>query len=147
MDALSQVAEAVPADTGSNWAIWAAVIAIVVLALVVFYIRWKTKRLPGEYVYQASRLTRGNRLFPAQVQISSSSVTMLQPQWVGKLEESVHIAHIASIKIDTNMVFSDVLIETTGGHNPLVCHGHTKSDAVKMKQVIEKFQSDYYKKA
>jgi hypothetical protein len=149
MDALSQatqVTPAVPVDAGSNWAIWAAAIAVGVLALFVLYIRWRTKRLPGEYVYQASRLTRGNRLFPAQVQISPSSVTMLQPQWVGKLEESVHIAHIASIKIDTNMVFSDVLIETTGGHNPMVCHGHTKSDAVKMKQVIEKFQSEYYKK-
>ena len=43
------------------------------------------------------------------------------------------------------MIFSDVLIETTGGHNPIVCHGHYKGDAVKMKQMIERFQSDYYK--
>ena len=41
---------------------------------------------------------------------------MLQPQWIGKREESIHIAHVSSIKIDTNVIFSDVLIETTGGH-------------------------------
>ena len=56
------------------------------------------------------------------------------------------MAHVASIDIDTNMVFSDVSIETTGGHNPLVCHGHTKGDAMKIKAVIEKFQSEYYRK-
>ena len=40
------------------------------------------------------------------------------------------MAHVSSIKIDTNILFSDVVIETTGGHNPIVCHGHTKGDAV-----------------
>ena len=134
------------AQSGSNWAIWTGLIILVVLGLIAWYVQMKNRHLPGENVYRASRLTRGNRIFPAQVQISSQSVTLRQPQWIGKLEESVHIAHVASIKIDTNMVFSDVLIETTGGHNPMVCHGHTKGDAVKMKQVIEKFQSEYYKK-
>src|SRR5262245_17735420 len=134
------------AQSGSNWLLGIAVITVVVLGLIAFYISWKTRRLPGDHVFQASRWTRGNRLFPAQVQITSSSVTMLQPQWIGKKEESIHLAHVSSIKIDTNMVFSDVLIETTGGHHPLVCHGHTKGDAVKMKQTIERFQSEYYKK-
>jgi hypothetical protein len=27
----------------------------------------------------------------------------------------------------------------------MVCHGHTKGDAVRIKQVIEQFQSEYYK--
>jgi hypothetical protein len=38
-----------------------------------------------------------------------------------------------------------VFIETTGGRNPIVCHGHTKGDAVEMKRVIEQFQSERYK--
>ena len=96
---------------------------------------------PGEQVFRASRWTRGNRLFPAQVVITPSSVTLVQPQWIGKLEESIHLAHVASIKIDTHVMFSDVLIETSGGQDPVVCHGHTKGDAVQMKQLIEKFQS------
>ena len=80
--------------------------------------------MPGEHVFRASRLSKGNRIFPAQVVITPTSVTLFQPQWIGKLEESIHMAHVASIKIDTNIMFSDVLIETTGGHNPIVCHGH-----------------------
>ena len=134
------------AQDSSNWLLYTALVTAAILGLIAFFVSWKTRRLPGDHVFQASRLTRGNRIFPAQVQITPQSVTMLQPQWIGKKEESIHLAHVSSIKIDTNMVFSDVLIETTGGHHPLICHGHTKGDAVKMKQTIEKFQSDYYKK-
>jgi hypothetical protein len=101
--------------------------------------------LPGEYVFQASRLSKGNRLLPAQVAITQDSITLYQPQWIGKLEESIHIAHVSSIKIDTNIVFSNVFIETTGGHNPIVCHGHTKGDAVKIKQIVERYQSERYR--
>lgn len=123
------------------------VVAIVIVGLIVWYVIRKGRARPGDHVFRASRLTKGNRIFPAQVIITPSSVTLLKPQWIGKLEESLHIAHVASISIDTNMVFSNVQIETTGGHNPVVCHGHTKSDAVAIKSTIEKFQTEYYKKA
>jgi hypothetical protein len=134
------------ATTDSQWLIWTIAGAAAVVALLVYYIVRKNRPLPGEHVFRASRLTSGNRIFPAQVLITQNSVTLLQPQWIGKREESAHIAHISSIEIDTNVMFSDVSIETTGGHNPLVCHGHTKGDAVRMKHVIQQFQSEYYKK-
>ena len=102
--------------------------------------------LPGEHVFRASRWSRGNRLLPAQVAITPESITLYQPQWIGKLEESIHMSHVSSIKIDTDLLFSDVFIETTGGHNPIVCHGHTKGDAIKMKKMIEEFQSGYFRK-
>jgi hypothetical protein len=135
-----------PADSTSPW-------AIVLLVLVAFVVLiglwlWSRNRLrPGEHVFRASRLSQGNRLFPAQVQISPTSVTLFRPQWIGKREESIHMAHVASIKIDTNVIFANVFIETTGGHNPIVCYGHKKGDAVTMKQLIEKYQTDYYKGA
>jgi hypothetical protein len=135
-----------PPATDYTWLLWVLLIVAGILTLLVLYVIRKNHRLSGEHVFRASRLTKGNRIFPAQVVITPGSVTVVQPQWVGKLEESAHIAHISSIQIDTNMVFSDISIETTGGHNPMVCHGHTKGDAVRMKQVIEGFQSDYYKK-
>ena len=123
-----------------------AIAVAAVLGLMVWYVVRKGRPRPGDYVFLASRMTKGNRIFPSQVIITPSSVTLLKPQWVGKLEESLHMAHVASISIDTNMVFSNVLIESTGGHNPLTCHGHTKGDAVKIKAAIEKFQTEYYKK-
>jgi hypothetical protein len=123
----------------------AAFVAFVVL--LVLWIVLKSRRLPGEHVFQASRWSRGNHLFPTQVAISPTSVTRYTPQWIGKLEESIHMAHVSSIKIDTHLMFSDVLIETSGGQNPVVCHGHSKRDAVEMKALIEKYQTEYYRKA
>ena len=87
----------------------------------------------------------GNRLFPTQVAISPNSVIHFTPEWFGRLEHSMHMAHVASVRIDTNMMFSDVYIETTGGASPIKCHGHKKTDAVRMKQLIEQYQTEYDK--
>jgi hypothetical protein len=125
--------------------IWAAVAlaAVVVILLVVI---WRKARpfAPGD-VFRASRLSKGNHLFPTQVLISPSSVVHYTPEWFGRLEHSMHMAHVASVRIDTNMMFSDLYIETTGGASPIRCHGHRKADAVRMKNLIEKYQTEYYR--
>ena len=54
---------------------------------------------------------------------------------------------MASVSIDTNLFFSDVLIETSGGTTPVTCHGHRKADAVRMKQLIEQYQTAIYRTA
>jgi hypothetical protein len=95
-------------------------------------------------VFRASRLSGGNRLFPTQVLITPTNVVQFTPRWIGKQEESIHVAHISSVKIDTGLMFSDVLIETTGGASPIRCHGHRKGDAVGMKALVERYQSAYY---
>lgn len=128
------------------WLYWLAAGVVFVIAIFVWILVRKGGRMPGDHVFRASRLSRGNRLLPAQVAITRDSITLYQPQWIGKIENSIHIAHVSSIKIDTNLIFSDVLIETTGGHHPIVCHGHTKGDAIKMKQLIEQHQSERYAK-
>jgi len=117
---------------------------LVVVALMLYVVWRKGRKLPGEHVYRASRWSKGNRLLPPQVVITRDAITLYQPQWIGKIEESIHMAHVSSIKIDTNLVFSNVFIETTGGRNPIVCHGHLKRDAVEIKRVIEEFQSARY---
>jgi hypothetical protein len=43
------------------------------------------------------------------------------------------------------MLLSNVLIETSGGTDPIVCHGHLKGDAARMKTLIERYQTDYYR--
>ena len=89
-------------------------------------------------------MSAGNRLFPTQVRITPASVVHYTPQWIGKLEHSIHMAHVASVSIDTQLLFSDVYIETTGGARPIHCRGHHKGDAVRMKQLIEQYQTAYY---
>jgi hypothetical protein len=123
---------------------WSGAILVVVLALVIWTLVRKNQRRVGEHVFRASRFSRGNRLLPAQVIITRDSITLYKPQWIGKLEASIHLAHVSSIKIDTNVIFSDIFIETTGGHNPIIYSGHTKGDAVKMKAIIERYQSERF---
>jgi hypothetical protein len=117
-----------------------------ILVLVLLLVIWKKGRpfVPGD-VFRASRLSSGNRLFPTQVLISPTSVVHYTPEWFGRLEHSMHMAHVASVRIDTNLMFSDVYIETTGGASPICCHGHRKSDAVQMKALIERHQTEYYR--
>ena len=133
-------------DASTTHTLWIVAAAVGgVFLLLVWWVLRRGAALPGDHVFRASRLSKGNHLFPAQVIITPSSLTLYHPQWIGKFEESIHMAHIASIKIDTHMVLSDISIETSGGQAPVICHGHLKGDAVEMKRVIEQFQSDLYK--
>ena len=120
---------------------------LIVLALVAsfLFIVWRKGRpFSAGDVFRASRLSAGNHLLPMQVLITPSSVVQYKPRWIGRQEESIHIAHVASVKIDTHMLLSDVFIETSGGSHPIRCHGHHKGDAVRMKQLIEEYQTTHY---
>ena len=125
----------------------ALVVALLVVALAGMHLYRKSRPLPGAHVFIASRLTTGNRVFPTQVLISPTSVVHYTPHWIGRHEHSINIAHVASVRIDTRLLFSDVFIETTGGQSAIHCRGHRKADAVEMKRLIEQFQTDYYKSA
>jgi hypothetical protein len=120
--------------------------AILLTLLILLIWIWRKGRLlaRGE-VFRASRLSGGNRLFPTQVAITPQSVVHYTPQWIGKHEHSIHMAHVSSVSIDTGLLFSDVIIETSGGSGSIRCRGHRKSDAVRMKQLIEEHQTAYYR--
>jgi len=126
------------------WLFW-TVAAIAVMAVVVLVVVWmKGRPFAAGDVFRASRLSSGNRIFPTQVLISRTSVVHYTPELFGRLEHSMHMAHVASVRIDTNLMFSDVYIETTGGASPIRCHGHRKADAVRMKALIERYQTEYF---
>ncbi len=122
----------------------AAVVAAIGILLLMFF-AWKGRPFADGDVFRASRWSRGNRWFPTQVLITDTSVVHYTPELVGRKEHSIHIAHVASVSIDTNLLFSDVIIETSGGATPVTCHGHRKADAVRMKQLIEQYQTQYYR--
>jgi hypothetical protein len=126
--------------------VWLLLLALVALGLAATAFLWaKGRKIPGAHVFRASRFSRGNFLFPTQVAVTPTSVVHFTPELVGGREHSMHISHIASVLIDRNLFFSDVLIESSGGTSPVQCHGHRKADAIEMKQLIEKFQSEYYR--
>lgn len=122
-----------------------SIAVVVLLVLIPLVVIWRKGRpfAQGD-VFHASRLSAGNRLFPTQVLITPQSVVHFTPQWIGRLEHSIDMAHVASVSIDTNLLFSDVYIETTGGTTPIHCKGHSKADALAMKTLIERYQTTNY---
>jgi hypothetical protein len=132
------------ATVGTGLLLIGVSIGIAALAVVAWILR-KGRPFAKGHVFRASRLSRGNRLFPTQVLITPTSVVHHTAQWVGQVEHSIHMAHVASVSIDTHVLFSDVYIETTGGTAPIQCRGHHKADAVRMKALIEQYQTAYYR--
>jgi hypothetical protein len=125
---------------------WWLVGAIVLAVVLVLLIAWlKGRPFTTGSVFRASRLSSGNRMLPTQVLITPTTVVQFTPGWIGRQEESIHMAHIASVKVKTGMLLSDVLIETSGGANPIRCHGHRTGDALEMKRLIESYQDQYYR--
>jgi len=122
-----------------------AAVALAVIAALLLYFWQKGRPFAQGDIFRASRLSRGNRLFPTQVLITPTSVIHFTPEAVGRREQSIHMAHVASVSIDTNLMFSDIVIETSGGATPVRCHGHRKKDAARIKALIEQHQTAYYK--
>jgi hypothetical protein len=121
--------------------------AVGLVVLLLLFVIWRKGRpfAATGHVFRASRLSSGNHLFPTQVQITPTAIVQYTPHWFGRSEHSIHVAHVASVRIDTGFLFSDVYIETSGGASPVKCHGHRKRDALEMQRSIEQFQSAYYR--
>jgi hypothetical protein len=128
-----------------DWVVWTAAAVVALVAIVVVWVWRKGRPFADGEVFRASRLSAGNHLFPTQVLITQTSVVQYTPRWIGKREETIHMAHIASVKIETGVLLSNVLIETSGGSDPIVCHGHHKGDANRMKTLIDQYQTAYYR--
>ncbi len=92
-------------------------------------------------VFHASRWTRGNRFWPTQVAVLANRVVRYTPRLFGHFEETIGIGQVASVSVDTGFLFGDVIIETTGGSQPIRCHGHRKGEAEEIRRSITAAQS------
>lgn len=100
--------------------------------------------MPSE-IFQASRWTRGNFLFPTYIEIGDKAVSRRKRSWFNVDEISISLSKVASVHIKTGLIWSDILIESSGGSDPLKSHGHTKADAIRIKELIENAQAEYSK--
>ncbi|MGC1788747.1 MAG: hypothetical protein WA718_18610 [Terriglobales bacterium] len=95
----------------------------------------------SEESFSASRWTRGNLWFPTRIVVSALRVSLVKKRLFGSTEESISISQVASVKISTGVFWSDILIESTGGSDPLSSHGHRKSDALRIRDLVESLQA------
>src|SRR5512133_2723650 len=124
------------------WLLYALIGVGALAVLVLLVLALKNRRFTAGNVFVASRLTRGNHLFPTQVAVTPNAVVQSKAHWFGREEQSIHIRQVASVTMDTHLLYSDIIIETSGGSEPIVCHGHRKGDARAMKALIERYQSE-----
>ncbi|HXW88914.1 MAG TPA: hypothetical protein VEK33_00065 [Terriglobales bacterium] len=95
-----------------------------------------------EEIFIASRWTKGNLFFPTRILVNPQRVTRIKPRLFGSNEESIGITQVASVHIATGVLWSDIRIESAGGTDPITSHGHRKSDALRIRDLIENYQSN-----
>lgn len=95
--------------------------------------------MPSE-TFQASRWTRGNHLFPTIIEVTDKAVLRRKRSWFSSDELSISITKVASVHIKTGFFWSTITIESSGGTDPMMSHGHRKDDARRIKELIESYQ-------
>ena len=95
--------------------------------------------MPSE-IFKASRWTRGNLLFPTIIEVTDRAIARRKRSWFRQDEMSIGIQKVASVHIHTGLFWSEILIESSGGTDPISSHGHRKGDAQRIKELIETYQ-------
>jgi hypothetical protein len=91
--------------------------------------------------FSASRWTQGNFFFPTRLVITPQRVARVKSRLFGSNEESIAMSKIASVHISTGVFWAEIVIESTGGTDPITSHGHRKADAQRIRDLIEKYQA------
>jgi len=91
-------------------------------------------------IFKASRWSHGNHLFRTVIEVTPQAVIRHKRTFFSKDEISISISKIASVHIKTGLVWSDILIESSGGSDPLASHGHSKGDARRIRTLVEEAQ-------
>src|ERR1700753_286356 len=88
-------------------------------------------------IFTASRWTKGNLFFPTRIVVSPLRVSRVKSRMFGSNEESISIGQVASVHIATGMIWSNIVIESSAGTDPMLSHGHRKADAIRIRDLIE----------
>lgn len=96
---------------------------------------------PTGEIFTASRWTKGNLFFPTRILVNAQRVSRIKSRLFGSNEQSIGIHQVASVHISTGVFWSNILIESTGGSDPITSHGHRKADAQRIRDLIESYQT------
>jgi hypothetical protein len=91
-------------------------------------------------LYTSSRWTRGNRIFPDTLSVEPDGIHYHKRRLLGSEEEIISYRQISSIRTQNGIMFSTIVIETSGGSQPVSINGLYKSDAKAIKESIQSMQ-------
>jgi hypothetical protein len=97
---------------------------------------------PAAEIFSASRWTQGNFFFPTKIIISPQRVSRVKSRLFGSNEETIPMSKVASVHIKTGILWSQIVIESTGGTDPITSYGHRKKDAQRIRDLIEGYQAN-----
>ncbi len=87
--------------------------------------------------FTASRLSSGNKLFPAEIYLEPTGITIRIPGLFSGETKQFDFNHIASVEIDTPMVGFSTITFFAGG-TKMSASGFTKAEVKQIKEGIEK---------
>ncbi|MDP9177401.1 MAG: hypothetical protein M3O61_06955 [Gemmatimonadota bacterium] len=91
-------------------------------------------------VYHASRLTTGNRIFPASITVDGNQIRYHKNRWFGSTEEAINCQHVSSVRATHGMIWSNLTIETSGGSQPIQINGLSRTEAELIEAAIREAQ-------
>ena len=91
--------------------------------------------------FSASRWTQGNFFFPTKIVVSPQRVSRVKSRLFGSNEESIPMSKVASVHIRPGPIWAEIVIESSGGTDPITSHGHRKADAQRIRDLIEQYQA------
>ncbi len=86
--------------------------------------------------FASSRLTAGNLWFPDKVTLREDAVVFTKRRLVGGEEESIRCEQISSVNVVRGLFFAELLLETTGGSEPVYLNGLWIGDAEAAKRLL-----------
>ena len=91
-------------------------------------------------VYMSSRMSSGNLFFPDTLSVETDGVHYHKRRLIGGDEEHINYRNVASVRVRSGICCAALLIETSGGSEPIVMNGLWKADAKAIRDSIKKMQ-------
>ena len=86
--------------------------------------------------FVASRLSKGNKVFPEEIYIEETGIKLRQPGIFSGKTQFISYEHISSVEIDSPMVGYSTLRFFHAGKE-VIAHGFTKDDAALIELAID----------
>lgn len=87
-----------------------------------------------EKFFIASRISEGNKLFPAEIHIEDNEIMLKIPGFFSGKSRHIVYQQIEGVNIDTPMIGYSTITFVVGGEK-IVAHGFTESEAQEIKQI------------
>jgi len=90
--------------------------------------------------FTASRLSEGNKVFPAEIHLEENSIEIKVPGLFSGDSKYLNYEDITSIEVDSPMIgFSTIRIFLNG--NKIEVHGFSKNDIKEIRKIIDENRS------